>query len=221
MIHAYSLVHDDLPAMDDDDLRRGRPTTHRVFGEAAAIMAGNALLTFAFELLASRPAGPAYAERRSAAVAVAARRCGVEGLIGGQIADLEAERAPADPARLDWIHLHKTGALFAGAAEIGAIRAGADDRRRAALARFGETLGLAFQIADDLLDRSGSAELLGKTPGKDLRDEKATYPALHGPAESRRRADELTREARASLEAERLLTPALDHLAGLFVSRTH
>jgi len=221
LIHTYSLVHDDLPAMDDDDLRRGRPTVHRVYGEAAAILAGDALLTLALQLLATCPAGPENAPRRNQAVAVAAARTGVDGLVGGQIADLEADSRSADPALLDWIHLHKTGALFAACAEIGGIHGGASEPQREALLRYGETLGLAFQIADDLLDRSGTAETLGKTPGKDLRSDKITYPALHGPQASRRRAEQLAHEAQEALRAEGLLTAPLRHLAALFVSRTH
>jgi len=221
LIHTYSLVHDDLPAMDDDDLRRGRPTVHRVYGEAAAILAGDALLTLALQLLATWPAGPQKALRRNQAVTVAAARAGVGGLVGGQIADLEADSGSADPALLDWIHRHKTGALFAACTEIGGIHGGATVQQREALVRYGETLGLAFQIADDLLDRSGTAETLGKTPGKDLRSDKTTYPALHGPQVSRRRAEQLTHEAHAALRAGGLLTEPLEHLAVLFVSRTH
>ena len=221
LIHTYSLVHDDLPAMDDDDLRRGRPTVHRVHGEAAAILSGDALLTLALELLATCPTGPEHALRRNQAVTVAATRAGVGGLIGGQVADLEADSRFADPARLDWIHLHKTGALFAACAEIGGIHAGANESQRVALARYGETLGLAFQIADDLLDRAGTAETLGKTPGKDLRSDKSTYPALHGPLASRRRAEQLAREAQELLRATNLLTEPLAHLAELFVTRSH
>jgi geranylgeranyl diphosphate synthase type II len=221
LIHAYSLVHDDLPAMDDDDLRRGRPTTHRVFGEAVAILAGDALLTRAFELLATYPEGARHAARRNAALVVVSRSCGADGLIGGQIADLEAERSVAvDATRLEWIHRRKTGALFAACAELGAICAGAGEAERNSLARFGETLGLAFQIADDLLDRSATAQRLGKTPGKDLRDDKATYPALHGAAASRQRAEGLIHEARAALRESDLLSPPLDRLAGLFVTRS-
>lgn len=220
LIHTYSLVHDDLPAMDDDDLRRGRPTVHRVYGEAAAILSGDALLTLALELLATCPIGLENVERRNQAVTVAATRSGVGGLIGGQLADLEADCRFADPARLDWIHLHKTGALFAACAEIGGIHAGATEPQREALARYGETLGLVFQIADDLLDRSGSAETLGKTPGKDLRSDKTTYPALHGPLASRRRAEQLAHEAQQVLRSKNLLTEPLGHLAELFVTRT-
>ena len=193
LVHAYSLVHDDLPAMDDDALRRGRPTVHVAFGEAAAILAGDALLTLAFELLATHPLGDAAAARRAEAVATVARAAGASGMVGGQQADLEAERAlpgSLDAGHLRWIHAHKTGALLGAAAELGALHAGWDAARRTPLARFGQALGLAFQIADDILDATASREALGKTPGKDARSGKATYPLLFGLTESVRMAEE-------------------------------
>ena len=204
LVHAYSLVHDDLPAMDDDALRRGRPTVHVVFGEAAAILAGDALLTLAFELLATHPQGATLALRRAEAVAAVARAAGVSGMVGGQQADLDAERvAPEslDPERLRWIHAHKTGSLLGAAAEVGALHAGWDAGRREPLGRYGRALGLAFQIADDILDATASQEALGKTPGKDARAGKATYPLLFGVAESRRMAEEQMEAALAELRA--------------------
>jgi geranylgeranyl diphosphate synthase type II len=199
LVHTYSLVHDDLPSMDDDDLRRGRPTTHRAFGEAAAILAGDALLTLAFEVLAEHPRGDAFAARRAAAAVAVARRAGLCGMVGGQIADLEAEGAAADAERLAWIHRHKTGALFAASAELGAIIAGAGEAIRGALSRYGAALGLAFQIADDVLDCTASAATLGKTPGKHQAAGKTTYPSLYGIDASRARADALVEEALAAL----------------------
>jgi geranylgeranyl pyrophosphate synthase len=202
LVHAYSLVHDDLPAMDDDALRRGRPTVHVAFGEAAAILAGDALLTLAFELLATHPGGEAAAGRRAEAVRTVARAAGASGMVGGQQADLEAERRTSGelpPGHLRWIHAHKTGALLAAAAELGALHAGWDAERRLPLARFGEALGLAFQIADDILDATASREALGKTPGKDARSGKATYPLLFGLEESRRMAEEEMEAALAEL----------------------
>jgi geranylgeranyl pyrophosphate synthase len=204
LVHAYSLVHDDLPAMDDDALRRGRPTVHVAFGEAAAILAGDALLTLAFELLATHPRGADAAARRADAVGTVARAAGASGMVGGQQADLEAERAlpgSLDPGHLRWIHAHKTGALLGAAAELGALHAGWDAARREPLARFGEALGLAFQIADDILDATASQEALGKTPGKDARSGKATYPLLFGLAESGRMAEEQMEAALAELHA--------------------
>jgi len=195
LVHTYSLIHDDLPAMDDDDLRRGRPTVHRAFGEAAAILAGDALLTLAFEIVSREPEGDAWAMRRAEIAAVLARGAGLVGMVGGQIADLEAERTPPDAERLRWIHRHKTGALLASAAEIGAIAAGAGSDDRAALRDYGESIGLAFQIADDLLDSSATREELGKTPGKDLRSGKATYPKILGSDASRREAETLVASA--------------------------
>ena len=219
LIHTYSLIHDDLPAMDDDDLRRGRPTVHRAFGEAEAILAGDALHTLAFEVVAGRPSGERYAARRIDAVQVLATSAGVAGMVGGQMADLEAERAPVDAAGLEWIHRHKTGALLAASTEIGAILAGADKTARSAMARYGATLGLAFQIADDILDCTATAEDLGKTPGKDEIAGKATYPSLFGLDASRKRADALVDEALGALRPHRLLSPPLESLARFAVHR--
>jgi geranylgeranyl diphosphate synthase type II len=220
LIHTYSLIHDDLPAMDDDDLRRGRPTVHRTYGEAEAILAGDALHTLAFEIIGSRPTGGGQTARRQDALRVLARAAGVAGMVGGQIADLEAGNRSVDADRLDWIHRHKTGALFAACAEIGAIHAGAATEPRAALARYGESLGLAFQIADDVLDCTASAETLGKTPGKDERAGKATYPARFGVEASRRRADEHARSALRALEPCGLASEPLRELAGFAVARS-
>jgi geranylgeranyl diphosphate synthase type II len=220
LIHTYSLIHDDLPAMDDDDLRRGRPTLHRAFGEAEAILAGDGLLTLAFQILATRPSGPQYAARRTEAVELVARGAGVEGMVGGQVADLEAHDGEIDEDGLIWIHEHKTGALFAAAAELGALHAGADPTTRSTLARFGLTVGLAFQVADDILDCTSTAEELGKTPGKDLRDGKATYPALFGLDASRERAERLVAEALELVQPLGLLSEPLRGLAELTVHRT-
>jgi geranylgeranyl pyrophosphate synthase len=221
LIHTYSLVHDDLPAMDDDDLRRGRPTTHKAFGEAEAILAGDALLTLAFEILATRPAGDSVAGRRADAVALVARRSGCAGMVGGQIADLEAEGRVAAVSQLEWIHRHKTGALIAAAVELGAVHAGASPDDRAAMARYGEAVGLAFQIADDVLDRTATATALGKTPGKDEKAGKATYPALLGIVEARREAERLVASALASIPRSVKDPTILDALARYAVDRAH
>ena len=221
MIHTYSLVHDDLPAMDDDDLRRGRATVHRAFGEAEAILAGDALLTLAFEVLASRPEGDAHAGRRAEAVLLVARGAGLSGMVGGQVADLAAERSTPSHGDLEWIHRHKTGALIAAAVALGALHAGADPPEREAMARYGDALGLAFQITDDILDRTASAEALGKTPGKDERSGKATYPALLGLEPSRREAQRLAELARASVPAGVRDRSVLDALARYAVDRSH
>ena len=219
LIHTYSLIHDDLPAMDDDDLRRGRPTVHRAFGEAEAILAGDALQALAFEILATRPAGVERSERRNEAVRVLAAGAGVSGMVGGQMADLEAERAPVDADGLEWIHRRKTGALLAASAELGAIHAGATDAARSALASYGRALGLAFQIADDILDCTATAEDLGKTPGKDREAGKATYPALHGLDTSRAHAEHLADEALDVLRPHGLLSEPLVALARFAVRR--
>ncbi len=220
LIHTYSLVHDDLPAMDDDDLRRGRPTVHRVFGEAAAILAGDALLTLAFEILSMHPPGDALATRRAEALRLVAVASGAAGMVGGQIADLEAERAEPDADRITWIHLHKTAALLAASAEIGAVLTGAPAPTRVALARYGRALGLAFQIADDVLDETSTAEALGKTPGKDARAGKSTYPSLVGLDESRAEASRQVAIARQALAAVGLGGGVLEQLAFYAASRS-
>jgi len=196
LIHSYSLVHDDLPAMDDDDLRRGRPTCHKVFGEAAAILAGDALLTLAFAALAeSKGAPPGAVVRVLAEVAFAA---GTRGLIGGQVVDTLSSDEAMHPQTLDYIHRHKTGALYRAAVRAGAILAGAGDRRLADLTEYAEHLGLAFQIKDDILDIEGNEAVLGKPVGSDVKNKKATYPALYGLAGARERA---RREARGAMAA--------------------
>jgi geranylgeranyl diphosphate synthase type II len=219
LIHTYSLIHDDLPAMDDDDLRRGRPTVHRAFGEAEAILAGDALNTLAFELLASHPHGDSHAARRTRAVTLVARRTGIDGMVGGQIADLEAESRPVDEERLHWIHRHKTAALLAASTELGAIHAGAEDTVCEALGEYGRQLGLAFQIADDILDCTSTAADLGKTPGKDRQAGKATFPALYGLEASRERAVDAVGQALRALDGVGLLDERLEALANFAVQR--
>ena len=220
LLHTYSLVHDDLPAMDDDDLRRGQPTVHRAFSEATAILAGDALHTLTFEILATRPSGDEAAPRRMRAAAVVARRAGTGGMVGGQIADLEAEHAQPDLERLDWIHAHKTAALLSASAEVGAIHAGASAPLCDSLAAYGHALGMAFQIADDLLDCTASAAELGKTPGKDARAGKTTYPALFGLDASRDRADSWVARAIDALGALEHRAEPLREIARFAVSRT-
>jgi geranylgeranyl diphosphate synthase, type II len=189
MIHTYSLIHDDLPALDNDDLRRGRATCHKVFGEAMAILAGDALLTLAFEALA-RLEG-VNAERRIDLVRELATASGtVGGMIGGQVNDLEGEGKHPTAELLESIHRAKTGALLRASVRMGAIYAGADAAQLAALTKFGEHIGLAFQIVDDILDVEQSSEALGKTAGKDAAQHKITFPAVYGIAESRRMAEE-------------------------------
>ncbi len=205
LIHTYSLIHDDLPALDDDTLRRGRPTVHVAYDEALAILAGDALLTEGFAVLARSPAGDAHAATRAEACHIVAAAIGSLGMVGGQVEDLEATGEDADAARLERIHVAKTGALIGAAVELGALLAGAEPGRRAAFATFGRRLGLLFQIADDILDVTGTAASLGKSPGKDAAAGKLTYPMVHGLAAARAHLDELAatlRSEAASLERE-------------------
>jgi geranylgeranyl diphosphate synthase type II len=190
LVHAYSLVHDDLPAMDDDDLRRGVPTSHKVYGEAVAVLVGDALQARAFELVATATSVPA--EARIAIVEVLAHAAGWRGMVGGQYLDIDTDRVDGnDLAALRDVHDRKTGAIIAGAIEAGAIGAGADDATRAAFAAFGRELGWLFQVVDDLLDATGSAESLGKTPGKDARSGTVTaIDVFGGVDELRTAADE-------------------------------
>ncbi len=211
MIHAYSLVHDDLPAMDDDDLRRGRPTCHKVFGEATAILVGDALQARAFEVLATdvKPAA-----RAAQCCAVLGRAAGASALVGGQAADLSAELLENDPAELEAIHRRKTGALFVASLELGGVVAGATAEQLAALKTYGRNVGLAFQITDDLLDVAGNQTVVGKRVSKDADRGKLTFPATIGLEESRRRAAQLVDDACAAIdeldsEAESLRSLAL------------
>ncbi|MEJ2201294.1 MAG: polyprenyl synthetase family protein [Desulfuromonadaceae bacterium] len=192
MVHTYSLIHDDLPAMDNDDLRRGRPTNHKVFGEATAILAGDALLTQAFLLLSNpETARELSAEVLRQVIYVLARSSGSMGMVGGQIVDMESEGQPVDFPVLEYIHTHKTGALILAAIQCGALIGEADAVAMRALTSYAEAAGLAFQIADDILDVVGDQTCLGKTIGSDQSRDKATYPALIGLAASRERAHEL------------------------------
>jgi geranylgeranyl diphosphate synthase type II len=198
-IHTYSLIHDDLPALDNDDLRRGKPTSHKKFGEAAAILAGDALLTLAFETIA---AAPVTSERRVEMVTEIATAAGtVNGMVGGQVADLEAEGKPVGPEMLEYIHRSKTAALIRASITAGALCAGAPADEVARLRRFGETIGWAFQVTDDILDVEESSAALGKTAGKDIAQQKATYPAVYGLERSHQIAKELADKAIAELDA--------------------
>jgi geranylgeranyl diphosphate synthase, type II len=201
LIHAYSLIHDDLPAMDDDDYRRGRLTNHKVFGEAMAILAGDALLTLAFRLIAGNAARLATPTVVGAVVAEVADAAGTDGMVGGQVVDIESEGKTISAEMLDYIHLHKTAALIRVALRVGAVLAGGREEVVDAISRAGEALGLAFQIVDDILDVEGNLAELGKTAGSDERKQKATYPSVHGLPASKARARDLIEETK------RLLTP--------------
>jgi geranylgeranyl diphosphate synthase type II len=202
MIHTYSLIHDDLPAMDDDDLRRGKPTSHKVFGEAVAILTGDALLTRAFHLLAEVEEGcdDARVRRRLRAAAVLGEACGTSGLIGGQVMDLESEGQPIDAAALERLHRAKTGALLSACVRGGAILGGASREDLECLSRYAAAIGLAFQVVDDVLDATEDAEHLGKTAGKDEAAGKATCVSVHGLERARALAASLREEALVSVE---------------------
>jgi len=221
MIHTYSLVHDDLPAMDDDDLRRGKPTSHKVFGEAIAILAGDALLTRAFHLLAEVPADTddARVRRRLRAAAVLGEACGTTGLIGGQVEDLESEGRAVDAPTLERLHRAKTGALLSACVRGGAILGGAGEEDLAHLTRYASAIGLAFQVVDDVLDATEAASRLGKTAGKDEAAHKATYVSVHGLERARRLAAELGEEARQALRPLGDRGALLAEIARLIVDR--
>lgn len=217
MLHTYSLIHDDLPALDNDDLRRGRPTCHKVFGEAIAILAGDALQTQAYEVLSGLKCP---AEARVRIVEEIARGTGtVDGMIGGQVVDLEAEHTQPTAEMLEYIHRAKTGALITASLVSGGLYAEAKDSEVAKLRTFGRAVGLAFQIVDDVLDVTQSSEQLGKTAGKDTAAQKATYPALFGVEASVRKADELVGTAFAALESFAERAETLRELARFLVER--
>lgn len=201
LIHTYSLIHDDLPAMDDDDFRRGRPTNHRVYGEAAAILAGDALLTEAFALLSRPDAFPGVAaEVVLQVIQLIAQAAGSQGMVGGQVVDMASEGRQIDLATLESIHNRKTGALILAALQTGTLLGGGDAAALAAVTRYGRAAGLAFQVADDILDVIGDQALLGKDVGSDQARGKVTYPALLGLEGARLRALELMEEAMAALQ---------------------
>lgn len=222
-IHAYSLIHDDLPAMDDDDLRRGQPTCHIKFGEANAILAGDALQTLAFSILADTPMPEVAARDRLAMVSELAQASGVAGMCGGQALDLEAEGKQVGLAELERIHRHKTGALIRAAVRLGALSAG--EKGRAALPildRYAESIGLAFQVQDDILDVVGDTATLGKRQGADQHLGKSTYPALLGLEQAQTKARDLIDDARHALQAlaaQSLDTTALEALANYIIQR--
>ena len=220
VVHAYSLVHDDLPCMDDDDMRRGRPTVHRAFGVAAATAAGVAMVPLAAReaARAARTMGldPAVTGR---IVEELMRASGAGGMVGGQLLDLEGEGQPLDLVALERIHRAKTGALIAAAVTLGGLAAGAPPQRLAALERFGASAGLAFQIADDVLDVTATTDQLGKTAGKDQAFGKSTYPALLGVDGAVARADALVAEGCAALAGAGLLTRGLEELARFIITR--
>jgi geranylgeranyl diphosphate synthase, type II len=222
LLHTYTLIHDDLPAMDNDDLRRGMPTSHKVFGEAVAILAGDALQTLGFEVLA--PTGTLNRhspERLIEVVGMLAGAAGSCGVIGGQVVDIESEGRQVSRETLAYIHANKTGKLIEAAVMLGAILGGAAPDQRLALSRYGQAIGLAFQITDDILDVTSTRESLGKTPGKDARAGKATYPGLLGMAEALRMQQQQLDLSLAALAVFNEKAEPLRHIARVMVHRSN
>jgi geranylgeranyl diphosphate synthase type II len=217
MVHTYSLIHDDLPAMDDDDLRRGLPTCHRAFDEATAILTGDALLTLAFEILAKEIDEPAVAIKL---IGQLAHDAGASGMIAGQMADLKAQESTGTKQMLEYIHINKTAKMFRCAAAMGAICGGASRKQLDCLCEYGLKIGLAFQITDDILDVSASSEQLGKTAGKDVKAAKCTYPSVVGLEKAKELQEELTSEAAALLKPFGKKAETLRQLATALLERT-
>jgi geranylgeranyl diphosphate synthase type II len=223
LIHTYSLIHDDLPAMDNDDFRRGRPTCHKVYGDAVAILAGDGLLNLAFEVLSDpKRLKTVPAARMIAITREISRAAGVFGMVGGQVVDMESEgKDDIDFPTLEYIHTHKTGALIRASVRTGALYARASEKRLKALTRYGEYVGLAFQIADDILDITGTQEELGKDAGSDLKRGKKTFPSFYGLEESRRRAREVSDRAVLALKDFDRRAEPLRELARYIVERVN
>lgn len=221
MIHTMSLIHDDLPAMDNDDFRRGKPTNHKVYGEDIAILAGDGLLAYAFEYIAAQTQGVAP-QNVLRVVAHLGRAVGAAGLVGGQVVDLESEgNANVTVETLTWIHRHKTGALLEACVACGAMLGNASESDLQRLSQYAQDIGLAFQIVDDILDITATPEALGKTAGKDLQAQKATYPSFWGLEESRRQADQLVAHAKELLEPFGEKADPLRAIADYITARTH
>lgn len=220
MIHTYSLIHDDLPAMDNDDLRRGKPTNHKVYGEAIAILAGDALLTEAFVIF-SEPSPSITAEAQLAAVRELSAASGMKGMVAGQVQDMLSENAEPDEEMLRFIHRHKTAALLSASVRIGAILSGARSGDFEAISGYGDRIGLAFQVIDDILDIVGETEVIGKPKGSDERKKKLTYPRLYGIEKSRAIAGELVADALVSLRYFGPEAAPLREIASYLLSRTN
>ncbi len=222
LIHTYSLIHDDLPAMDDDDFRRGRSTCHKVYGEAIAILAGDGLLNLAFEVLSDpRRTKSVSANRLLSIIREIGAASGVHGMVGGQVVDMESEGKDIDLPTLEYIHTHKTGALIRASVRVGALYAKASEKRLKALTRYGERVGLAFQIADDILDITGKQDEIGKAVGSDLKKGKKTFPGFYGLEGSRLRANEVADKAIHSLRDFDRKADPLRELAKYIVNRVN
>jgi geranylgeranyl diphosphate synthase, type II len=221
MVHTYSLIHDDLPSMDDDDLRRGKPTNHKVFGEAVAILAGDALLTYSFEVIGKIPEEFASSETKLKLVMELAKAAGTEGMVGGQVADMEGEGKALSLEELEFIHIHKTGKILEFSVAAGALIAGANQRQLDNLAAFAHHLGLAFQIQDDILDLEGNQELMGKPIGSDTTNHKSTYPQLLTIDGAKKALNKEIDQAKLYLEKTGLYIGLLLEITELIASRDH
>jgi geranylgeranyl diphosphate synthase, type II len=221
MVHTYSLIHDDLPSMDNDDLRRGKPTNHKVFGEAVAILAGDALLTYSFEVIGKIPNEIASDNTKLKLVIEMAKAAGTEGMVGGQVADMEGEGKALNLEELEYIHIHKTGKLLKYSVIAGALLAGANQTQMDHLSAFAHHLGLAFQIQDDILDLEGNQELIGKPVGSDTTNNKSTYPQLLSMEGAKKALENQITLSREYLEMTGLNTSLLKELADLVASRDH
>lgn len=221
MIHTYSLIHDDLPALDNDDLRRGRPTNHKVYGEAMAILAGDSLLNYAFEVMLSNSISKEDSNKYLKAINEIAKTSGIYGMIGGQVVDVESENIKIEKEKLDFIHLNKTAAIMVGCMRAGAIVGGADEEKLNMITTYGKNIGLAFQIVDDILDIVGDEAKLGKNVGSDIENNKSTYPSLLGLEKSKEIANNLIDEAKENINGLCGDTTFLEGLAEYIISREY
>ena len=219
MIHTYSLIHDDLPALDNDDLRRGKPTNHKVFGDGMATLAGDALLNYAFEIMLSSSIDKKDSNKYLKAINEIAKHAGIYGMIGGQVVDVESENKIIDKDKLDFIHLNKTAAMIIGCMRAGAIIGGASDEELEKVTKYGENIGLSFQIVDDILDITGEEDKLGKPIGSDIANHKSTYPSLLGLEKSREIARQLIEEAKSSIDGLSSEIDFLNQLGDYIISR--
>ncbi|MDU2147977.1 MAG: polyprenyl synthetase family protein [Paeniclostridium sordellii] len=221
MIHTYSLIHDDLPALDNDDLRRGRKTNHKVYGEAMAILAGDGLLNYAYEIMLKESIGKKDTEKYLKAINEIAKSAGIYGMIGGQVVDIESEGKKIDMDKLDFIHMNKTAAIIIGCMRAGAIIGNATDKQLEDITKYAKNIGLSFQIVDDILDIVGDEAKLGKNVGSDIDNEKSTYPSLIGLEKSKEVANQLIKEAKASINQISKDNAFLNGLAEYIVDREY
>lgn len=221
MIHTYSLIHDDLPALDNDDLRRGKPTNHKVFGEAMAVLAGDALLNYAFEVMLSNSINKENPQKYLKAINEIAKSVGIYGMIGGQVVDVESEDKSISKEKLDFIHLNKTAAIIIGCMRAGAIIGNADEEQLEKITKYGKNIGLSFQIVDDILDIIGDEAKLGKHVGSDIENNKSTYPSLLGLEKSKEIAKQLIDEAKDSIKDLSQDYSFLDGLANYIIDREY